>query len=398
MTTIARCLLLGILIVAFSPAYAAKNADPTTQSKTDELNQINQQIIKLQAEIKNDSGHRTTLASQLQKNKDDLAKLQKRSAELKADLGKKQAALATLQKNHQNYQQQLDTQKDLAGKQLLSAYYLSYTDNGGQFLTYYNYLNDARVGVIDQTNKVLGRLETTQHKVAQQKVALQSTLTQQQKTQQQLTTIQQNQQRDLTQLSNQLQTKSNQLSKLIADRKALEQLLAQLERARKAREAREARERAQQKRNKGGRGVAVKEEWAPLPAGAPFTNLQGKLSWPTAGNIITHFGSPIGQSELKYNGVLISAPVGQPVKAIYQGRVVFANSLRGLGLLIIVDHGDGYLSLYGHNQSLYKKVGAIVKTGEVIAAVGDSDSSGQPGLYFEIRHNSKPLNPERWCK
>ncbi len=132
-------------------------------------------------------------------------------------------------------------------------------------------------------------------------------------------------------------------------------------------------------------------------ANAPFTDLQGKLHWPTQGEIVAHFGAELGDSKLKYNGVLIQAPAGQPVHAIYGGHVIFANWLHGLGLLLIVDHGNGYMSLYGHNAALYKKVGDSVKPEDLIAAVGNSGVPGPTGLYFEIRHNGQPINPEQWC-
>jgi septal ring factor EnvC (AmiA/AmiB activator) len=128
-----------------------------------------------------------------------------------------------------------------------------------------------------------------------------------------------------------------------------------------------------------------------------FTSLQGKLSWPTAGKVLTHFGAELGDSNLKYNGVLIQAPAGQPIHAIYAGRVIFANWLQGLGLLLIIDHGNGYMSLYGHNAALYKKVGDSVKPNDLIASVGDSGVPGPIGLYFEIRHNGQPVNPDAWC-
>jgi len=135
---------------------------------------------------------------------------------------------------------------------------------------------------------------------------------------------------------------------------------------------------------------------APL-ANTAFVNLQGKLHWPTVGDVATRFGTELGDSKLKYNGVLIQAPQGQPVHAIYNGRVIFANWLQGLGLLLIIDHGNGYMSLYGHNEALYKKVGDIVKPNDLIAAVGNSGAPGPTGLYFEIRHNGQPINPEQWC-
>jgi septal ring factor EnvC (AmiA/AmiB activator) len=96
--------------------------------------------------------------------------------------------------------------------------------------------------------------------------------------------------------------------------------------------------------------------------------------------------------------VLISAAEGQQVRTVSQGRVAFAEWLRGYGLLIIIDHGNGYMSLYGYNQTLYKSVGDWVKAGDIIAAVGSSGGQDQSGLYFEIRHNGKPVNPSQWCR
>jgi len=102
--------------------------------------------------------------------------------------------------------------------------------------------------------------------------------------------------------------------------------------------------------------------------------------------------------EVRPDITLLDAGLGADVHAVYHGRVAFADWLRGFGLLIIIDHGDGYMSLYGHNQSLYKEVGDWVETGEVIASVGNSGGRNHPGLYFEIRHNGVPTNPVLWCK
>ena len=95
---------------------------------------------------------------------------------------------------------------------------------------------------------------------------------------------------------------------------------------------------------------------------------------------------------------MIKASQGKDITAISHGRVVYANWLRGFGLLMILDHGDGYMSLYGHNESLYKELGQWVEPSEVIAKVGSSGGYPDSGLYFEIRHNGKPTNPAKWCK
>lgn len=128
-----------------------------------------------------------------------------------------------------------------------------------------------------------------------------------------------------------------------------------------------------------------------------FAQLKGLLKWPSDGKLITRFGSKRGDTGKKWSGVVIGAKRGSQVEAIARGRVAFSDWLRGYGLLIILDHGDGYMSLYGHNESIYKDTGEWVESGEVIASVGDSGAQQRTGLYFEIRKSGKPVNPVKWC-
>lgn len=132
--------------------------------------------------------------------------------------------------------------------------------------------------------------------------------------------------------------------------------------------------------------------------GQPFKARKGKMGWPTKGRIAASFGSARAGNRLRWQGVIIDAPEGRDVKAIHQGRVVFSEYMRGQGMLLIVDHGDNYLSLYAHNQALFKETGDWVADGEVIARVGNSGGLEQANLYFEIRHQGKPINPALWCR
>ena len=134
----------------------------------------------------------------------------------------------------------------------------------------------------------------------------------------------------------------------------------------------------------------------PVDADEPFSRLKGKLAWPVQGRVAGDFGQPRGAGPVKWNGVLLEAPAGTPVRAVYHGRVAFADWLQGLGLLVIVDHGGGYMSLYGHNEALLKESGDWVEPGESIAQVGDTGGQARPGLYFEIRLNGEPVNPNPW--
>ena len=130
----------------------------------------------------------------------------------------------------------------------------------------------------------------------------------------------------------------------------------------------------------------------------PIENRKGKLTWPIKGRVSKRFGNRRAQGKLRWNGVIINARTGTAITAVHRGRVVFSDWLRGFGLLTILDHGDGYLSLYGHNEVLNKEPGDWVENGEIIAYSGRNTEQSISGLYFELRHQGKPINPTKWCR
>lgn len=132
----------------------------------------------------------------------------------------------------------------------------------------------------------------------------------------------------------------------------------------------------------------------PGPAGKPMP--PGR--WPVSGTLLAEFGKPRAGGQLRWDGVLIAAPAGTEVRAARDGRVVYADWLPGLGLLLVIDHGRGYLSLYGHNQDLLKNVGSTVSRGETVARVGDTGGQRRPALYFEVRRNGRPQDPRAWVR
>jgi septal ring factor EnvC (AmiA/AmiB activator) len=151
----------------------------------------------------------------------------------------------------------------------------------------------------------------------------------------------------------------------------------------------------------GGKGVtAARVEKAPEPGGKrqPFSTLRGKLRLPVPGELTGKFGAPRGASGIEAKGVFIRAPEGQPVKSIAGGQVVYADWMRGFGNLLIVDHGEKYLSIYANNESLLKQVGDAVSPGDTIATTGASGGSEETGLYFEMRHLGKAFDPLRWVR
>jgi septal ring factor EnvC (AmiA/AmiB activator) len=134
----------------------------------------------------------------------------------------------------------------------------------------------------------------------------------------------------------------------------------------------------------------------PIRSEEPFSALKGQLTWPIAGRLLHDFGQPRASGHLKWNGVVLAAPRGREVRAVYHGRVVFADWLAGMGLLVIVDHGEGFMTLYGYNETTLKSAGEWVAPGDVIATVGNSGGQQQASLYFEIRQGTRPINPRTW--
>ena len=146
------------------------------------------------------------------------------------------------------------------------------------------------------------------------------------------------------------------------------------------------------------RGTGRRNEKLPESGrdGGVFASLKGKLRLPTRGELINHFGSPRKDSGLSWKGLFIRGTNGQEVRAVAAGRVVFAEWMRGFGNLMIIDHGQSYLTIYGNNEALLRQVGDAVKTGDAVATVGNSGGNQDSGLYFEIRHQGKAFDPLRW--
>jgi septal ring factor EnvC (AmiA/AmiB activator) len=138
-------------------------------------------------------------------------------------------------------------------------------------------------------------------------------------------------------------------------------------------------------------------EREPVAKQAPFEPLKGKLPWPVQqGRVLARFGQPRAGGSLKWQGMLIGTDRGARVRAPFAGRIVYGDWLPGMGLMIVIDHGGGYMSLYGHNEEIFRKVGEAVAAGEVIGSVGDSGGHNEPALYFEVRRGRVPVNPEIW--
>lgn len=352
-----------------------------------ELRHLDQQIQKTQQEIQHDKGKKGVLSQQLKSNTKKLAKLEKQSAVLKAELYKQQTDLAHLRQQQLLCKQQVCAQQSMLVQQTLADYFLlnqlnekKYSfDDHERYLVYLKYCNAAQLESLKNLQQKFIGLSSKQNQVISQKKQVQTVLSKQQQSKQQLVKIKQDQQQILTGLLQQIQSKNDKLNQLVANRQTFERLVKKL---------------SQQQH------VTQSHHFTKVlfPQGIAFAKLQGKLAWPVTGHITSGYGVTIDKSELKSTGVLIETHANQVVAAVYQGKVIFANWLQGLGLLVIIDHGDGYMSLYGHNRTLYKKVGDVVRAREQIATVNPGVGQNSGGLYFEIRHNGQPVSPQYWCR
>jgi len=236
---------------------------------------------------------------------------------------------------------------------------------------YYKFMSEARIKQIEQYQRTLLALTETKQALDATTVSLESSRIQLQNQSEQLDQARQERQGILHEVLQKMQSTHTTKQKLTLDRDNLESVLARLENS-----------------------VLT----LPTPDQLqPLSERKGQLQMPSQGRISQYFGQARVKDKVYWKGLLIDAPTGTPVHSIHYGRVVFADWLRGFGLLIIINHGDGFMSLYGHNQVIYPQLGDWILTGESIAEVGNSGGLRRSGLYFEIRQAGLPVDPQLWC-
>jgi septal ring factor EnvC (AmiA/AmiB activator) len=240
-----------------------------------------------------------------------------------------------------------------------------------RLFTYYGYFGRARARQIADIQQHVQRVDELDGELAQQQTELASLKQAQQNQLALLERSRSERQKVLASLESESRTREQSLARLKSQQADLEQLLQQLNRSLKS--------------------------VPPPDTATAFGRLRGQLLWPVTGRVTAAFGDARA-SGVKWDGLVVATERGAPVKAVSAGRVVYADWLPGLGLLAIIDHGEGYLSLYGHNERLYKAAGESVAAGEVIAAAGDTGGRPEPELYFEIRRDGRPVDPRPWFK
>ncbi len=238
-----------------------------------------------------------------------------------------------------------------------------------RMLTYYRYFHQAQAERIEAIRRRLTDIRRLQRQIVSARQRLDRLMTQQRQRLAQLQAARKQRRQLLVEIQGRLQDRESRLAKLRQDQQRLQRLLQAVE-----------------------RGTQTNRE----TEGLSFPRRRHKLPWPVAGRLVTDFGSKRGTG--RWEGVVIQAPEGTPVRAIHPGRVIFAGWMPGYGQLLILRHDHRFMTLYAFNETLSKTVGDRVAEGEVIATVGRSGGREKPGLYFAIRRGSQPVDPKRWCR
>jgi septal ring factor EnvC (AmiA/AmiB activator) len=369
-------LALAILHFLSSSSLAAG-----VDAKEAELKQIRARIESIRKSIHSDAERRDALAAQLKNADIAIQSARQRLAEVRAQRAATENKLTALQGEQVDTEREIDSERGALGSELAAAYMngrqeqlkllLNQQDPArlGRMLGYYGYFARARAERIDRISDELEHLALLNENISAEATRLAELERENVRNVQGLASARQQRAQTLAQVQSKLKSRNEELAKLQRDARALENLVAELRRA--------------------------IEEFPEL-AEQPFQRVKGKLPWPVKGTLLAKFGELRAGGPLKWQGVVIGAQRGTQVRAPYHGRVVYADWLPGLGLLLVLDHGDGYMSLYGNNEQLYRRVGERVAPGDVLSAVGDAAGVGKPGLYLEIRKGRQTVDPTSW--
>ncbi len=383
------CIAALCFIATFAVAgIHAQDSDPQRAAQEaqakQKLDAVRAEIHKITDAQKATSAQKDVAVAALRDQELKIAATAKELRRLDQKLADQQGKLDKLVAQRDALDAKLKDQRDALAALLRSAYAMGRgeelklllaqdrVDQVGRMLAYYRYFERARLGEIDGLLKDLDALAQVQAAIERETAALKIAHDERSAQAQQLAAEREQRRKVLDDLDASLKDQRSRLAALGKDEKGLLDLIEKL-----------------------------RDIFADIPkrlAGEePFAQLRGRLAWPLHGKIAAGFSAQEPGAQVS-QGVLIAANSGSEVHAVSHGRVVYADWLRGYGLLLILDHGDGYLSLYGYNETLLKDVGDWVNAGEVVATSGDSGGRKTPGLYFELRYQGKPIDPKNWLK
>lgn len=355
--------------------------DDLAQVKEQELEEVRERISDLKQSMDKAAESRDRLTGELQKAEVAIAEKRLRLKDLERERAFTEKRRTELDTAISEREAELNRESEMLGAQIRAAYMsgdqeqlkllLNQQDPAmlGRLMAYYRYLNEYRSTNIDTVSARIRELAALQSQVAAEEARLTSIAKQRYAELTELNGAQENRQSLLATLRLRIVDEGREIDRLAAQEKDLARLIAEL--------------------------TSILSDY-PISSEDPFAEHKGRLTWPVAGALLHDYGQPRAGGGLKWNGVVLTAARGQEVRVVYHGRVVFADWLAGMGLLLIVDHGDGYMTLYGYNETILKNTGDWVAPGDVIATVGDSGGQQQAALYFEIRRNTRTMNPRHW--
>lgn len=369
------------------------NSEPLSErdraSQQAELNQLIRQLEEVQLALKKDIKKRSLVESQLSNTELKIGALAAELQVLKKQAAAMAAKLVELQQQQLSLDQKTKKQHALLAAHIKQAYLLNEKNqlkillnqtNPEDFdrqMNYLKFVNQARQqqlqnyrALVEKNNQLAKSIYQNQQAIDQNKAVIIGQTDR-------LKRLQLERQQQLVKLQSAIKSKQSAALALERDSKAMKKLLSTVAKITKKKQQ-----------------AAIKQTTV---GNQEFFQAKGSLPWPVNGKPIAFFGDKRADSGIAWEGITLAANMGEPIQAIFSGRVVFSDWFQGQGLLLIIDHGQGYLSLYSHNQSLLKNTGAMVVGGETIATAGNSGGQLQSGLYFEIRHNGEPQNPEHWC-
>ena len=412
-----RLALAVLLAFVLAPSVAAAQSTREAERK---LQKLRSELKGVAQERRQLDDQRGAASRQLREMDQKVARTGRSLAETDAALKKQNAELGSLQQRRAALQGTLQQQKtELAGllrgahrlgnnaplKLLLSQDTVA---GANRALAYHRYLQRERSERIHALTADLQALDTVERQIAERQQALQQARQQQARQSAALEADRKARAAAVATLEERFNDRAEREKALGQDAKALETLLANLRaaaaRAAAERRAAERRAAAEKAAEKAAADKAVAEgRPAPRPtrtppavASAPAPKVGG-LGWPLSGNLLARFGGRLPDGRTS-SGVLIGAPAGSTVTAVADGTVVFSDWMTGYGMILIIDHGNGYMSLYAHNDALLKDAGVQVKRGDAVAKVGNSGGQGVTALYFELRRGGQPVNPDSWLQ
>jgi septal ring factor EnvC (AmiA/AmiB activator) len=373
-----QCIIGIVALLMFSSPTFAEDVSPSDLAK------LQKDISLLKSSLEEFKGKRAQFQKALKRSELAIGQIGRKISAIKGQIARQEKLLDNLKERQQQLQKDSNQQQELIAQQIRIAYQLGRQKKikvilnqedpatVNRAITYLDYFNKARISLMTEFAATITELNSLEPTIIEEKSRLEDSqldLDKQYASLEQERSVREN---AIAALNATITTKGAQLSDAEKERTRLEKLLKAVEEA-----------------------VANLK----LPADyKDFAKRKGQMKWPVLGRISNSFGTPRTQGGMRWQGVTLKAKAGNNVRAIHHGRIVFADWFGSSGLLIIVDHGEDYMSLYAHNESLLRETGDWVRAGEPLATVGVSGGQMEPALYFEIRHNGKPINPKYWIK